>query len=310
MKLDIFLTLGAVLRGGTLAAAAAERNLTPSAVSMQMKHLEAYLGQPLFDRSGLQVRPMHLAHEVSSAMAGALEQLESLRRKPTAAIEGTVRLGVIESMQPMVLPATMRLLRERFSGVELRLARGRSGTLTASVKAGDLDAALVAQPENGGSARLRWQAMFRRELVLVAPPSATESTIAALFRKYEWIRYDRDSVTGSLSARFIAEHVREKRGQLEFDSASAIIAMVSAGLGVSILQIADPGLLHTYPVRIVRLGRSAPVLQLSLVTRKADDDNRAVMAVRDAVLSALSTAQHHRSVTDIQTIPRSTHTGW
>lgn len=310
MKLDTFLTLGAVLRGGTLAAAAAERSLSPSAVSMQMKHLEAYLGQPLFDRSGLQVRPMRLAHEVSAAMGEALQQLESLRRKSTAAIEGTVRLGVIESMQPMVLPATMRLLRERFPGVALRLTRGRSGTLTASVKAGDLDVALVAQPENGGSARLRWQPMFRRELVLVAPPSATESSIAALFKKYEWIRYDRDTVTGSLSARFIAEHVREKRGQLEFDSASAIIAMVSAGLGVSILQIADPGLLHTYPVRIVRLGRSAPVLQLSLVSRKADDDSRSVMAVRDAVLAALSTAQHHRSVTDIQTSSMSTHTGW
>ena len=310
MKLDIFYTLGAVLRGGTLAAAAAERSLTPSAVSMQMKHLEAYLGQPLFDRSGLHVRPMRLAHEVSATMGEALQQLESLRKKPTAAIEGTVRLGVIESMQPMVLPATMRLLRERFSGVELRLARGRSGSLTASVKAGDLDAALVAQPENGGSARLRWQPMFRRELVLVVPPTATESSIATLFKKYEWIRYDRDSVTGSLSARFVAEHVREKHGQLEFDSASAIIAMVSAGLGVSILQIADPGLLHTYPVRIVRLGRSAPVLQLSLVTRKADDDRRPLMAVRDAVLSALSSAKHHRSVTDIQAIPRSTLTEW
>lgn len=310
MKLDIFLTLGAVLRGGTLAAAAAERSLTPSAVSMQMKHLETYLGQPLFDRSGLQVRPMRLAHEVSALMGGALQQLESLRKNSTALIEGTVRLGVIESMQPMVLPATMRLLRERFSGVALRLVRGRSGTLISSVKAGDLDAALVAQPENGGSARLRWQPMFRRELVLVAPPTATENSITALFRKYEWIRYDRESVTGSLSARFVTEHVPEKHGQLEFDSTPAIIAMVSNGLGVSILQIADPGLLHTYPVRIVRLGRSAPVLQLSLVTRKADDDSRLVMAVRDAVLSALSTARHHRSVTDIQTSPRLTHADW
>ncbi len=56
MKIDTFATLDAVLRGGTFAAAAAARNVTPSAVSMQMKQLEAYMGQPLFDRSGLQVR--------------------------------------------------------------------------------------------------------------------------------------------------------------------------------------------------------------------------------------------------------------
>ena len=61
MKLDAFLTLDAVLRGGTLAAAAAEMDLTPSAVSMKMKQLEVYMGQPLFDRSGAQVRPTRLA---------------------------------------------------------------------------------------------------------------------------------------------------------------------------------------------------------------------------------------------------------
>jgi len=88
MKLDSFVTLDAVLRGGTLAAAAAEAHLTPSAVSMQMKQLEAWLGQPLFDRSGLQVRPTRLAHEVGALMREALGQLEALRKRPSVRIEG------------------------------------------------------------------------------------------------------------------------------------------------------------------------------------------------------------------------------
>lgn len=295
MKIDAFLTLDAVLRGGTLAAAAAEMNLTPSAISMQMKHLEAYLGQPLFDRSGLQVRPTRLAHEVSGVMRDALQQLESLRKRQTVKIEGIVRLGVIESMQPVVLPATMRLLRERHPALDLRPVRGRSSTLTASVKAGEMDAALVAQPEDGGSARLRWQPLLRRELVLVAPPTAIESSVASLFKQHEWIRYDRGTVTGSMAARFVNANVRDKHGQLELDSATAILAMVSAGLGVSVIQIADPSVLSNYPVRIVRLGRGAPVLQLSLVTRKADNDSRLISAVRDAMISALADSQKHRS---------------
>lgn len=295
MKIDAFSTLDAVLRGGTLAAAAQEMNLTPSAVSMQMKQLEAYLGQPLFDRSGLQVKPMKLAHEVSSVMREALQQLESLRKRASVSIEGSVRLGVIESMQPIVLPSTMRLLRERYPRLELRPARGRSASLIAAVKAGDLDAALVAQPESGGSARLRWQPMLRRELVLVAPPTATESSVAALFKQYDWIRYDRSTVTGTLAARFVSTQVREKRGTLEFDSTPAIVAMVSGGLGISVVQIADPGLVATYPVRIVRLGRGAPMLQLSLVTRKGDDDSRTLAALREAMHAALMTAQRQRS---------------
>lgn len=291
MKIDAFSTLDAVLRGGTLAAAAAEMNLTPSAVSMKMKQLEAYLGKPLFDRSGLQVKPMKLAYEVWATMGEALQQLESLRSRQTLAIEGTVRLGIIESMQPVVLPVTMRLLRERHPALDLRPIRGRSATLTAAVKAGEIDAALVAQPEGGGSARLRWLPMLRRELVLIAPPAATESTVAALFRQYEWIRYDRGTVTGSLAARFVNAQIREKHGHLEFDSAPAIVAMVSAGLGISIVQVSDPGVLQTYPVRVVRLGRQAPVVQFSLVTRKADDDSRLLPAVRDAIRSCLSAVQ-------------------
>jgi DNA-binding transcriptional LysR family regulator len=295
MKIDAFTSLEAVIRGGTLAAAAAEMNLTPSAVSMQMKQLEAYFGQPLFDRSGLQVRPMKLAHEVAEVMGSAMQQLEALRKHRSVKIEGVLRLGVIESMQPVILPGTMALLRERHPSVELRPARGRSSTLTAAVKSGDLEAAFVAQPEDGGSARLRWQAMMRRELVLIAPPGAKEASLAALFKQHDWIRYDRETVTGSMAARFVASSSFEKRGHLEFDSTPAILAMVSAGLGISVVQISDPALLRSYPVRIVRLGRGGPVLQFSLVTRKADDDSRLVAAVRDALRSVLASQQQRRS---------------
>lgn len=291
MKLETFLTLEAVLQTGTFAAAARQINVTPSAVSMQMKQLEQYLGKPLFDRSGLQARPNRLAHQVSETMRDALQNLESLRASSGLAVEGIVRVGVIESLQPVVLPGIVRFVRERHPRLELRLVRGRSSTLTASVKAGDIDAALVAQPLDGGSARLRWAPMLRRELVLIAPPAATEGNAVSLFRSYDWIRYDRNTVTGAMAAQYVASHVPEIRGTLEFDSAPAIVAMVHAGLGVSIVQTPDPVTLQSYPVRILRLGRAAPVLTLALVTRKSDDDNRSVAAVRDGMRMTLASYQ-------------------
>lgn len=291
MKIETFHTLDAVLQTGTFAAAARLANVTPSAVSMQMKQLEHYLGKPLFDRSGLQARPNRLAHEVSDTMRQALQNLEALRAGNGLAVEGVVRLGVIESMQPVVLPGIMRFVRERHPRLELRLERGRSSTLTAAVKAGDIDAALVAEPPAGGSARLRWTSMLRRELVLVAPPGVKENHVASLFRLYDWIRYDRSSVSGVLAAQYVHTHVPEVRGTLEFDSGPAIVAMISAGLGISILQPPDPAVLQGYPVRIVRMGRAAPVLTLSMVTRKADDNNRSVDAVREAMRLSLASVQ-------------------
>ena len=68
MKLSFFATLDAVLRTGSLAGAAREMHVTPSAVSMQMKQLEAHFGQPLFDRAGLSVRPRPIALEIAGTM--------------------------------------------------------------------------------------------------------------------------------------------------------------------------------------------------------------------------------------------------
>ncbi|MGT2432959.1 LysR family transcriptional regulator [Cupriavidus basilensis] len=172
MKLEAFSTLQAVIEEGSFAAAAAVMHLTPSAVSMQMKQLEQYVGQTLFDRSGLQVRPTAAAVEVVAAMRDGLHHLNALRRRTSVAIEGTLRLGMIESIQPVLLPGTMRYLRDRYPRLAVRPMRGRSAGLMDAVKAGQLDAAVVAQPEKGRLASLRWHPLTQREIVLVAPPGS------------------------------------------------------------------------------------------------------------------------------------------
>lgn len=288
MKLEAFATLDAVITEGSFAAAAAVMNLTPSAVSMQMKHLEQYLGQQLFNRAGLQVRPTAMAHQVRDAMRGGLQQIDAMRRRNTVAVEGTVRLGLIESIQPVLLPGTMRLLREAHPALQLRPQRGRSVGLTDDVKAGKLDAAVVAQPEKGRLAGLTWAPLLQRELVLIAPPGEAGTvggagTAKAMLERFEWIRYDRGTASGAMAARYVRQVAPEKRGALELDSVTAIVAMVSAGLGVSVVQLMDPTLVERYPVKVIRLGAGAPTLQISVVMRKGDEDRRALQAVRDAM---------------------------
>lgn len=291
MKLETFATLDAVLQTGTFVGGARLMNVTPSAVSMQMKQLEVYLGKPLFDRSGLQVRPTPLAHEVANTLRDALKGLEALRSGTPLAIEGVVRVGIIESMQPAVLPGMLRFIRARHPKLDVLPVRGRSSNLMTSLKAGEIDAALVAQPSTSKSGRLSWTPMLRRELVLIAPPDTADTPIPTLFRQLEWIRYDRKTVTGAMAANYVSNQIGDVRSTLEFDNASAIVAMVSSGLGISVLQRPDPATLHSYPVRIFRLGKIAPVLQLSMVNRKADDDSRPLRVMCEAMAQACSDYQ-------------------
>lgn len=287
MKIEAFITLAAILRKGTMAAAAKELNMTPSAVSMQVKQIETYLGRQLFDRSGLQIRPLPIAYEVAEAMRLSLSRLETFRRQTTIVVDGTIRLGVIDSMQPVLLPGTMRLLRELYPALHIHPTRGKSSVLTDAVKAGTLDAAVVGQPETGGSARLHWQPLLQRELVLIVPPFEKDTSMKSLFKRHEWIRYDRKTVAGRMSARYLGTYVREHRSSIELDEVRAIVAMVSAGLGISVVQLAEPSICLTYPVNVLRLAPNPPVLQFSLVTRMTDSDSRPLRALGEALESVV-----------------------
>lgn len=287
MKIETFLTLRAVLDTGTLAGAARVLHLTPSAVSMQIKQLEVYVGQQLFDRSGLEVKPLPAAYELSETMQGMLEKLEAFRRQTTIVIEGHLKIGIIESMQPVLLPYLLRSIKTRYPRLHLQIRRGKSSELTQAVKAGELDAALVAQPGRGGSSRMHWHPLLRQELSLIVPPGEREQSLAVLLKRYEWIRYDRSTITGGLAARYISSRFRDQHSSIELDGVRAIAALVSVGLGLSIVQLLEPGISSVYPITVVPLP-DAPTLQFSMVTRKSDVDSRQLSALRELLSAAVA----------------------
>ena len=283
MKVEFFQTLAAVLRCGSFAGAAAEMNLSPSAVSLQMKQLELYFGQPLFDRSALQVRPTPFAHEVGTVVDGAIGALETLRRRSAPVVEGKVRFGIIEPMQVTLLPDFTALVRERYPKLDVRLERGRSTALVDALRSGAIDAAVVAQPETGASTRVQWTPLFREQCVLVAPRASGRRNINSLFRDYEWIRFDTSTIAGSAAASFVHRTAPDARSRTELLSIPAIVAMASRGLGVSVLPRPDAYLLEAFPVRLMTLGDDAPSRRISFVSRAADAEDRVIRALLDTM---------------------------
>ncbi len=287
MKIDFFRTLGAVLETGSFAGAAKAVHLTPSAVSMQMKQLEQYFGRSLFDRSGLQVRPTAFARELGATMSRALDEVDHMRQRDTHAVTGELKVGLIDSMQPAMLPRIMRAARLAHPGLVLLPIRGRSADLVEAVKAGRIDAAIVAQPERPTTRRLDWRPVKRRELIMIAPPEARDESIRALFDRYEWIRFDPNSITGRIVARFVQAEGLRVHATVELQTIQSIFSMVNAGLGVSILLSVDPRLCMGFPVRIIGLGPDAPALQISLVSRTADQERRPMQALKALVEEVL-----------------------
>ncbi|MVW70683.1 LysR family transcriptional regulator [Bordetella sp. 15P40C-2] len=290
MNLAFFATLSAVIKHGSFARAAIEVNLSPSTVSLQMKRLEEYYGQPLFDRSGTTIKPTPLAHEVAGLISGTLDQMESLRRRGSSVIEGSVALGAIESMQAHILPDALRYIRQHSPRLSVRPVRDTSLGLLNGLKEGTIDAAIVAFPGEERNKRLDWLPLLQVELVLIAPKDSTEDSATALLQSHDLIRYGRGSNLAVAIDRYLAASGNTARGTLQMDSTHAILAMVSAGLGISILAWPDRRAFVGYPVREVRLGPHAPRMYFSLVTRKGESSDRVLSVIKDAVIHAADLA--------------------
>jgi DNA-binding transcriptional LysR family regulator len=283
MNLSALQTLRAILVHGNFTAAGAAIGCTPSAVSLQIKQLEQYLGQPLFDRSTRVVRPTPFAMEVAAAASEFADRIEVLRARPSLTIEGKFRLGVITSMQSDLLPDALGMLRKKHPALDVRIPPlNDTDELLTELRAGRIDAALVARPATGASTRIVWHDVHRQPYVMLAPPDATQAEPRAVLKTYGWLAYDTGLPGGRIAARLARSLVPGITSNLALRSMDAIVSMVSLGMGASILPRPRRQLLAAYGVKEFSLGRAAPFRRICLVWRRADDGNRKIAAVVEA----------------------------
>jgi DNA-binding transcriptional LysR family regulator len=278
-------TLVAIVDRGSFAAAAHEVGCTPSAVSLQVKQLEAWFGQLLFDRSARTAKPTPFALEAATVARDVAGRLDGLRTRPAARVSGRVRLGAIATVQTGDLPQALRLTRDRHPDLRVEVSLADSDELIAAVKAGRIDAAVLVRPASGGSTRLVWHDLARQPFVMLLPPGVPPSSPRELLRA-GLIRYDTALTGGRIAAQYVRRVFPEARLVMEVRSIDAIVAMVGAGLGVSIVPQPRKALLEAHGVRALALGRGGPTRQIALVRRRADAGNRNI----DAVFRALAEA--------------------
>ena len=235
MDLRCLRTLVAISDHRTFAAAAQVVGLTQSAVSLQMKALEGELGVSLFDRSR---RPPILNADGRALVDRAREiidlsdQLTQSFRPDT--MGSMLALGAIPTTLTGVLPAALGRLRRKLAGLRIRLSGGLSHELERRVLAGDLDAAVVTEPEYLQSG-LNWHPFAAEPLMVVAPKGTPGDTDEDLLTALPFIRFKRFA----WASRIIDGHLRQ-RGitvdpMIEVDSLDGVNMLVSNGLGVSIV---------------------------------------------------------------------------
>jgi DNA-binding transcriptional LysR family regulator len=215
---------------GSISAAARRLGVSPSAVSQQLSGLEAALGSTLLDRSGrpMQVTPagsMFRRH-AQTILNAASEARAELAMADLAGMT-TLRLGVIEDFDSDVTPHLLSQLSRDLKGCRFLLETGASHRLLDQLEARALDIVIAADAEADGDWREVHPLMIE-PFVAVTPPGARIEDLPLVL-------YTARHLMGRQIAAHLARQGMKPTHRFELDSYAAILAMVAAGEGWSIL---------------------------------------------------------------------------
>lgn len=271
-QLQHFVALAEHLHFGKAAAAVA---VTQSTLSASLKELEEILGAPLVDRTKRSVLLTPLGTEIAGRARQLLSEAEDLAqtaRAVRAPLSGAIRLGIIPTIGPFVLPHALPSLRRKYPALQLFLVEDLTERLVTGLREGALDVALIALPyETPG---LDVYAIKDDPFVVAAPKdhalmaakSVTADDVQAekliLLRDGHCLRDHALSACG----------VRAQRQGDAFEATSlmTLVQMVDNGLGITLLpkMAVDRGLLKGTGLASRPLSGDAPAREIALVWRK------------------------------------------
>lgn len=225
----------AVARHGSMNKAASELNTVQSNVSARIRSLEDELGVALFQRSakGVQVTPAGRRLLPFAARLSKLLLDASSAARDDGHPKGVLEFGTLETTLALRLPRLIAQFAKAYPEVRPVVRTGTTCSLIQGVIDCKLEGAFVAGPVN--HPELHSEVAFREELVLVTSPAlhnldevaSVENLKTVVFRLGCSYRQRLDTLLTSLGV--LAPE------PLEFGSIEAIVACVSAGVGVTLL---------------------------------------------------------------------------
>lgn len=255
-----------VVESGSFAQAARRLDLTATAVAARVKALEATLGLSLVKRAGRSVRATEAGMRILDKSRALLRDARDLAALAgDDAPLGELRLGVFVSAMTSVLPPVLKRVYARYPSLSVFVMPGASVELCRRVGMGDLDAAIVVEPQFAIAKTCAWQAIMEEPLVVVAPARHAGRDPHELLRTQPFIRYDRSVLGGQLADRYLRDHGIVPQQRLEMDSLLGVAALVGEGLGVALLPDWSSIWSTKYELTRIPLPGRAPVRRVGLV---------------------------------------------
>lgn len=248
--------------------------ITQPALSLQMKELETLFGAPLIERNAREIRLSRLGEELlqrAREILRSVDELEDLARTAQGPLAGRLRLGVIPTVAPYLLPAIIHELARHYPDLDLRPRETVTQTLVRDLKDGHLDAAILALPVSEAS--LHEEMLLEEEFVLVRPVSDEGRPVPRPeeLREMRLLLLEDGHCFRDQAISFCNLSPTTRSELMEGSSLSTLVQMVGSGIGVTLIpEMAVPIEANSTRVSIVRLSEPRPKRRIGMVWRTSN----------------------------------------
>lgn len=247
--------------------------ISQPALSVQIKELEQSFGAPLLERTTRRVRLTSFGEDVLLRVREILrsvDELGDMARAAQSGLTGRLRLGVIPTIAPYLLPALLREVKITFPDMSLMVRETMTANLLSELHAGRIDTAIVALPVSEPA--FVEVPLWAEEFVLVRPDTEAAAPVPApeTLERERLLLLEEGHCFRDQALSFCSLPTARPHEGLDGSSLSTLVQMVGAGLGVTVIpEMAVPVDTPAAAVSVARFAGAQPARTIGMIWRKS-----------------------------------------
>jgi LysR family hydrogen peroxide-inducible transcriptional activator len=277
---------------GHFGKAAESSFVTQSTLSAGLRELESLMGVVLVERTRRVVRFTPLGERIAQKARRILHEAEELTDMARAAgkpLSGELRMGVIPTIAPFLLPALLPRLRGEWPDLKLYLREETSQAACDSLQRGQLDCVLLALPYACGD--VDTAELFEDRLFVAFPPGSRglpESISPSGIDETKLLLLEDGHCLRDHALAACNRPELRAEAQMVGTSLHTLVQMVAGGLGITMIpQMAvDAGILTGTGVTARPLAAAHPSRQIALLWRRNSPREKEFRLLADALKAA------------------------
>lgn len=265
------------------------------ALSVQIREMEALLGAPLVERGTREIRLTSFGETFAvrvREILRAVDELGDLARASQSRLVGPLRVGVIPTVAPYLLPSMVKALTHHYPDLDVRPREAITRKLLDELMQGRLDAAIVALPVSEPS--FTEVPLFDEQFVLVRPLQDAEKPVPGpeQLREMKLLLLEEGHCFRDQALSFCRTASALPRNLMEGSTLSTLVQMVGAEIGVTLIpEMAVPIEARSAPVSVARLPEPRPSRTVGMIWRRANPFADQLGAIADLFRDAGSGAK-------------------